>query len=75
MIAELDQQIELFQQQFKVVKAEVSKVIVGYDEIIEGVSRIKKLLIIRRTQHREVCNRVDEHAFSEDGWRAVEPRK
>ena len=37
MIAELDQQIELFQQQFKVVKAEVSKVIVGYDEIIEGV--------------------------------------
>ena len=37
MIAELDQQIELFQQQFKVVKTEVSKVIVGYDEVIEGV--------------------------------------
>ena len=37
MIAELDQQIALFQQQFKAVKDEVSKVIVGYDEVIDGV--------------------------------------
>ena len=37
MIAELDQQIALFQQQFKVVKDEVGKVIVGYDEVIEGI--------------------------------------
>jgi MoxR-like ATPase len=37
MIAELDQQIALFQHQFQIVRTEVSKVIVGYDEIIEGV--------------------------------------
>ncbi len=37
MIVELDQQIELFQRQFKLVKQEVSKVIVGYDEIIDGI--------------------------------------
>ncbi len=37
MIAELDQQIELFQKQFNAVKTEVSKVIVGYDEIIDGI--------------------------------------
>jgi len=34
---ELDQQIETFQQQFKVVKDEVSKVIVGAEEIIDGI--------------------------------------
>ncbi len=37
MIVELDQQIELFQQRFNRVRTEVSKVIVGYDEIIEGI--------------------------------------
>ena len=37
MITELDQQIEIFQNQFSVVKSEVSKVIVGYDEIIDGI--------------------------------------
>ena len=37
MIAELDQQIELFQRRFNLVKTEVSKVIVGYDEIIDGI--------------------------------------
>ena len=37
MIVELDQQIELFRQRFDSVKTEVSKVIVGYDEIIDGV--------------------------------------
>ncbi len=37
MIVELDQQIELFQRRFNLVKTEVSKVIVGYDEIIDGI--------------------------------------
>ena len=37
MITELDQQIELFQQQFNVAKDEVAKVIVGYPEIIDGI--------------------------------------
>ena len=37
MIVELDQQIELFQRRFNLVKTEVSKVIVGYDEVIDGI--------------------------------------
>jgi MoxR-like ATPase len=37
MITELDTQIELFQKQFEAVKKEVSKVIVGYPEIIDGI--------------------------------------
>ena len=37
MITELDQQIEIFQNQFSVVKTEVSKVIVGHEEIIDGI--------------------------------------
>jgi MoxR-like ATPase len=37
MISEIDQQVETFQHQFKLVKDEVSKVIVGYGEIIDGV--------------------------------------
>jgi MoxR-like ATPase len=37
MISEIDQQVETFQQQFKRVRDEVSKVIVGYSEIIDGV--------------------------------------
>ena len=37
MITELDAQIEQFQKQFAVVKNEVSKVIVGYPEIIDGI--------------------------------------
>src|SRR5687767_11229782 len=37
MITEIDQQVETFQQHFKLVKDEVSKVIVGYGEIIDGV--------------------------------------
>ncbi len=37
MITELDTQIELFQKQFELVKNEVSKVIVGYPEIIDGI--------------------------------------
>src|SRR6516225_6889801 len=37
MSTAIDQQVETFQQQFKRVKSEVSKVIVGYSEIIDGV--------------------------------------
>ena len=37
MIVELDEQIELFQRRFNLVKTEVSKVIVGYDDIIDGI--------------------------------------
>jgi MoxR-like ATPase len=37
MIAELDSQVALFQQQFRQVRDEVAKVIVGSDEIIDGV--------------------------------------
>jgi MoxR-like ATPase len=37
MITAIDQQVETFQQQFKLVKDEVSKVIVGYGDIIDGV--------------------------------------
>lgn len=37
MIAKPDAQIALFQQQFKLVRDEVGKVIVGSEEIIEGV--------------------------------------
>lgn len=37
MINDLDQQVELFQRQFNVVKQEVAKVIVGYPEIIDGI--------------------------------------
>jgi len=33
----IDQQVETFQEQFKRVREEVSKVIVGYGEIIDGV--------------------------------------
>ena len=36
-MTEIDQQLETFQQQFGLVKNEVSKVIVGCDEIIDGV--------------------------------------
>src|SRR5262245_20770668 len=37
MSSAIDQQVATFQEQFKRVKDEVSKVIVGYDDIIEGV--------------------------------------
>src|SRR3954469_13751433 len=37
MSTAIDQQVETFQHQFKRVKDEVSKVIVGYGEIIDGV--------------------------------------
>src|SRR2546423_8881714 len=37
MSTAIDQQVETFQQQFKRIKDEVSKVIVGYGEIIDGV--------------------------------------
>jgi len=37
MIAELDAQVALFQQQFTLVRNEVRKVIVGSEEIIDGV--------------------------------------
>src|SRR5689334_8578782 len=37
MSTAIDQQVETFQHQFKRVKDEVSKVIVGYSEIIDGV--------------------------------------
>jgi MoxR-like ATPase len=37
MSTAIDQQVETFQEQFKRVKDEVSKVIVGYGEIIDGV--------------------------------------
>lgn len=37
MSTAIDQQVETFQEQFKRVKEEVSKVIVGYGEIIDGV--------------------------------------
>ena len=37
MSSAIDQQVELFQEQFKRVRTEVSKVIVGYQEIIDGV--------------------------------------
>jgi MoxR-like ATPase len=37
MSTAIDQQVETFQNQFKRVKNEVSKVIVGYGEIIDGV--------------------------------------
>src|SRR5205809_2610394 len=37
MSTAIDQQVVTFQQQFRKVKEEVSKVIVGYGEIIDGV--------------------------------------
>jgi MoxR-like ATPase len=37
MSSAIDQQVETFQEQFKRVRNEVSKVIVGYEEIIDGV--------------------------------------
>ena len=37
MSSAIDQQVETFQEQFKRVREEVSRVIVGYDEIIDGV--------------------------------------
>src|ERR687887_2213506 len=37
MSTAIDQQVVTFQEQFKKVKEEVSKVIVGYGEIIDGV--------------------------------------
>ena len=37
MSTAIDQQVATFQEQFKRVKDEVSKVIVGYGEIIDGV--------------------------------------
>src|SRR6266513_1985082 len=37
MSTAIDQQVATFQQQFRKVKEEVSKVIVGYGEIIDGV--------------------------------------
>src|SRR5207302_11520178 len=37
MSTAIDQQVVTFQEQFKRVKEEVSKVIVGYSEIIDGV--------------------------------------
>src|SRR5437773_10103576 len=37
MSTAIDQQVVTFQQQFRKVKDEVSKVIVGYGEIIDGV--------------------------------------
>src|SRR3989449_7480658 len=37
MSTAIDQQIETFQEQFKRVRQEVAKVIVGYGEIIDGV--------------------------------------
>jgi len=37
MSSAIDQQVEIFQEQFKRVRTEVSKVIVGYQEIIDGV--------------------------------------
>src|ERR1700745_152610 len=37
MSTAIDQQVTTFQEQFKRVKDEVSKVIVGYGEIIDGV--------------------------------------
>ena len=37
MIAHLDKRISTFQDQFSLVKSEVSKVIVGYDEVIDGI--------------------------------------
>src|SRR5207253_6769458 len=37
MSTAIDQQVVTFQEQFKKVKDEVSKVIVGYGEIIDGV--------------------------------------
>jgi len=37
MSTAIDQQVETFQNQFKAVRDEVSKMIVGYGEIIDGV--------------------------------------
>ena len=37
MINEIDQQVELFQQQFTTVKSEIGKRIVGSEDIIEGI--------------------------------------
>src|SRR6266705_110473 len=37
MSTAIDQQVATFQQQFRKVKEEVAKVIVGYGEIIDGV--------------------------------------
>jgi len=37
MITELERRIELFRQHFKLVRDEISRVIVGNDEIIEGI--------------------------------------
>src|SRR5262245_30177288 len=37
MTTAIDQQVETFQAQFKRVREQVSKVIVGYEEIIDGV--------------------------------------
>ena len=37
MSTAIDQQVETFQEQFKRVREQVSKVIVGYEEIIDGV--------------------------------------
>src|SRR5439155_23047643 len=37
MSTAIDQQVATFQQQFRKVKEEVSKVIVGYGEMIDGV--------------------------------------
>jgi MoxR-like ATPase len=37
MSTAIDQQVETFQEQFKRVKQEISRVIVGYEEIIDGV--------------------------------------
>ena len=37
MSSAVDQQVETFQEQFKKVREQVSRVIVGYEEIIDGV--------------------------------------
>src|SRR3954470_6246801 len=37
MSSAVDQQVETFQEQFKQVREQVSKVIVGYEEIIDAV--------------------------------------
>ena len=42
----IDEQVETFQEKFKRVRDEVSRVIVGYEEIIEGVMMSLSLIHI-----------------------------
>jgi len=64
MSTAIDQQVETFQEQFKRVRDEVGKVIVGYGEIIDGV--IMSLLASGHVLWRECPVGQDQAGFDSD---------